>query len=473
MSDNSTHNAPWWAWASALMMAAVLMTATAVLGTAIAWEGDSAELHEHRALFQAHSLAAVMAQHDAATAQVYLQALGQQLPESIAEAFVIAGGVEDMFGISRGQRYVAAYDPALQGAELEQRVATGGRRDKTRVDRYAHTVSGVEAEVRPGRASPRFVLEQEQVAGLSLWSAQVPVVTAHEHPALGSAGFSIQNKDPGAPIPWLMFLVLLVLVAGVGLAFKGTIPQGQRMVVLRGLIATVGVLLLLVSGIHYRSALGTQVDISAEAFEHTRTAAQAAGLTLDAATAVMVSSDVAFTGEHGYLLGGGQEVPSTRPRLMAQARSTRGLGRVAVPLVSVAVALGVLLALSTFLVRLAVGLRKDTHAYVYILPSMVGMVVLVFVPFGFGVGMSLFDNDARRYYFVGLANFVEILATGKSGDVSFYWTLWVTILWTVLNVVLHVSVGLALALVLKDPLLKLRGVYRVLLNIPFQMSAVM
>src|SRR5262249_47247283 len=46
-------------------------------------------------------------------------------------------------------------------------------------------------------------------------------------------------------------------------------------------------------------------------------------------------------------------------------------------------------------------------------------------------------------------------------------TLAVTALWTVCNVALHALVGVALALLLRDPLLKLRGVYRVLLIVPW------
>ena len=72
--------------------------------------------------------------------------------------------------------------------------------------------------------------------------------------------------------------------------------------------------------------------------------------------------------------------------------------------------------------------------------------------------------------FVGLANFVDILASRGyrvTEPLSFYFTLVVTVVWTLVNVVLHVSIGLALALLLKDPLLKLRGVYRVLLIVPW------
>jgi arabinogalactan oligomer/maltooligosaccharide transport system permease protein len=57
--------------------------------------------------------------------------------------------------------------------------------------------------------------------------------------------------------------------------------------------------------------------------------------------------------------------------------------------------------------------------------------------------------------------------TGCLDPLGFYFTLLVTILWTLLNISLHVAIGVALALALREPFLKLRGLYRVLLIIPW------
>jgi arabinogalactan oligomer/maltooligosaccharide transport system permease protein len=98
------------------------------------------------------------------------------------------------------------------------------------------------------------------------------------------------------------------------------------------------------------------------------------------------------------------------------------------------------------------------------------MIVLVFVPFAVGAGMSLFWHDAGKWTFIGLRNFGDILASRDApitDPLSFYFTLAVTALWTVSNVALHVIIGVTLALLLRDPLLKLRGVYRVLLIVPW------
>jgi arabinogalactan oligomer/maltooligosaccharide transport system permease protein len=105
-----------------------------------------------------------------------------------------------------------------------------------------------------------------------------------------------------------------------------------------------------------------------------------------------------------------------------------------------------------------------------VLPAAVGMLLLVFVPFGYGLGLGFFNHAHGTYTFVGLDNFAEILSGGGrpiSHPLNFYFTLGVTILWTGLNVFLHVTIGLALAMVLKDPLLRFKGIYRVLLILPW------
>ncbi|XXF80035.1 extracellular solute-binding protein [Myxococcaceae bacterium GXIMD 01537] len=110
------------------------------------------------------------------------------------------------------------------------------------------------------------------------------------------------------------------------------------------------------------------------------------------------------------------------------------------------------------------------RAAAYVAPAAAGLLVLVFIPFSVGLSLSLFHHEAGQYSFVGLANFVDILASRGyriTEPLSFYFTLAVTLAWTLANVVLHVGIGLFLAMLLKDPLLKLRGLYRVLLIVPW------
>jgi arabinogalactan oligomer/maltooligosaccharide transport system permease protein len=114
--------------------------------------------------------------------------------------------------------------------------------------------------------------------------------------------------------------------------------------------------------------------------------------------------------------------------------------------------------------------RETWFAYLYVLPSAAALLLLVFVPFAVGSALSLYAHRYGEFTFVGLANFVRILSSADyaiTDPYSFYFTLIVTVLWTVVNVALHVGIGLALALALRDPWVKLKGFYRVLLIIPW------
>ncbi|MBA2664074.1 MAG: extracellular solute-binding protein [Bradymonadaceae bacterium] len=109
-------------------------------------------------------------------------------------------------------------------------------------------------------------------------------------------------------------------------------------------------------------------------------------------------------------------------------------------------------------------------AYIYLAPAILGMLVLVMVPFVVGSAVSLFSYREGEFTFVGLANFLDIVMSeeyGLTDPLSFYYTLAVTVLWTSCNVVLHVTLGLFFALLLRDPWMRLRGIYRVMLIVPW------
>jgi arabinogalactan oligomer/maltooligosaccharide transport system permease protein len=119
-------------------------------------------------------------------------------------------------------------------------------------------------------------------------------------------------------------------------------------------------------------------------------------------------------------------------------------------------------------------IRRSRPAYVYVAHSVLAVGALVIAPLAVGAATSLFapnlfgDPAARR--FVGLANFIDIL-TAQGGSLlangSFYVVLLVTLLWTAANLALHVTIGVALALLLSKPMLRLKAMYRVLLIVPW------
>ncbi|MCC7536532.1 MAG: extracellular solute-binding protein [Deltaproteobacteria bacterium] len=120
--------------------------------------------------------------------------------------------------------------------------------------------------------------------------------------------------------------------------------------------------------------------------------------------------------------------------------------------------------------ELVTEVRRARHAYGYVAPAALAIGVLVVGPFVVGASLSLFASQDGELYFVGAANFLDILVA-RGGPLlasgSFYLTLLVTVLWTAANVLLHVSIGLALALVLHQRWVALRPVWRILLILPW------
>jgi arabinogalactan oligomer/maltooligosaccharide transport system permease protein len=128
-------------------------------------------------------------------------------------------------------------------------------------------------------------------------------------------------------------------------------------------------------------------------------------------------------------------------------------------------------------------LAQYRYAYGYVAPAMIGMLILVFFPFIYGIalsftGQTIFNtNQPLTELWVGLQNYIDVLggfdvarhsAEGWLVNYNnFYWTLFITIAWTLSNVLLGVTLGMLLALALNTPDLKFKAVYRVLLILPW------
>src|SRR3954471_14030426 len=122
-------------------------------------------------------------------------------------------------------------------------------------------------------------------------------------------------------------------------------------------------------------------------------------------------------------------------------------------------------------------------AYAYTLPASLGMLVLVFFPFFYGIALSftnanIYNTDKSIFEtFVGLQNYIDIItdfhvahrtAEGLVWDYhNFYYTFLFTVVWTVCNVAIGVSLGLILALILNLRGFALKPIYRVLLILPW------
>ncbi len=127
-----------------------------------------------------------------------------------------------------------------------------------------------------------------------------------------------------------------------------------------------------------------------------------------------------------------------------------------------------LFVLAGYAYRGMTAVKKHYYSYIYIFPAMVGMIVLVFFPFVWAMAMGFFRISHTAWEFAFLDNFIEILSNFKPlTPGNFYFTLLVTVMWTVVNVALHVGIGLILALVLNRPNMRFKKVYRVLLILPW------
>ncbi len=134
--------------------------------------------------------------------------------------------------------------------------------------------------------------------------------------------------------------------------------------------------------------------------------------------------------------------------------------------------------------RTGTALVKHRSAYGFVVPAMIGMILLVFFPFFYGVLLSFFNktlynvNQPLYDLWVGFDNYVSIIAdtgvvrTAEDGSRSinfqnFYWTLGFTILWTVSNVFIGTTLGLTLALILNVKELRFKPFYRIILILPW------
>jgi len=120
--------------------------------------------------------------------------------------------------------------------------------------------------------------------------------------------------------------------------------------------------------------------------------------------------------------------------------------------------------------RQQTSIRDMAHAYRWIAPAALSMGTLVIVPFIVGAAVSLFAHRDGSWTFVGMTHFLDILFARDwplTSALSFWFTLAVTVMWTAANVILHVGIGVILALFLRTPWLQLKGIYRVLLILPW------
>ena len=119
--------------------------------------------------------------------------------------------------------------------------------------------------------------------------------------------------------------------------------------------------------------------------------------------------------------------------------------------------------------------RRSLQPYVYLLPAFIVMGIITFYPLIFQVWMSFTDFGPKNFRvnnpvtptFVGLDNYVRI-ATSKLQIPNFEFLRLVlfNLFWALSNVVIHVVIGVAVAVVLNTKGLLFRGFWRALYILP-------
>jgi ABC-type sugar transport system permease subunit len=120
--------------------------------------------------------------------------------------------------------------------------------------------------------------------------------------------------------------------------------------------------------------------------------------------------------------------------------------------------------------RLSVGLVRHRSALGFLSPAAVAMAILVAAPFLIGLALGFYDHHQGTYTFVAFKNFTTLLSGGGhalNDPLNFWFILGVTVLWTVANIALHVTIGVSLALVLSRKWLRGKGIFRMLLILPW------
>lgn len=109
-------------------------------------------------------------------------------------------------------------------------------------------------------------------------------------------------------------------------------------------------------------------------------------------------------------------------------------------------------------------IKNNRLALIYTAPAFMVMGLVVLFPFIYNLLISFSNMNLthfRHWKFVGFSNYLFVLQ-----DRTFWYFLFKTVLWTGLNVVFHVVIGVWLALIL-DKNLKGRAFFRTLLILPW------
>jgi arabinogalactan oligomer/maltooligosaccharide transport system permease protein len=381
----------------------------------------------------------------------------------------------------KGRQLLASTSPAdLAAGELPRRL---GRDQKEWYDRGQKLRAAVEANQEEGRAwKAELAITALPEGGLSLGApievdGRVTGVLLME---------TLPVERPGSRGGGLIALVILVVTVAVFVPLgRGLAERGALRVALAALLLLLAMLFFWQHGLNAiadgRRAAETEIAAHLrETTEHAR--ATLASLAVEPSTRLdpTVWNVDLFRQARGTIASDGTVVDTCVDELVGPLRASLGRTFLMTDLLAFLLAAFVGLGGATKSWR---ALVRHRQAYGFILPAMLGMLLVVFFPFAFGVTLSFTNQTLYNLdkpileIWTGLSNYLEIITdfdiwtqteTGRALDFhNFYYTLLFTIAWTVTNVAIGVTVGLALALTLNLRGIVLRPIHRVLLILPW------
>ncbi len=117
--------------------------------------------------------------------------------------------------------------------------------------------------------------------------------------------------------------------------------------------------------------------------------------------------------------------------------------------------------------KLSVKQRQNLIGWVFLTPAAILLIVLNFVPLVQAFFLSLQTGRGSNMEWTGFSNYARMFR-----DPNFIQTVKTTMLYMVVTVPLMIIIGIILAVLLNDPMLKLKGIYRTCIFLPAAVSLV-
>ena len=113
-------------------------------------------------------------------------------------------------------------------------------------------------------------------------------------------------------------------------------------------------------------------------------------------------------------------------------------------------------------------LKTKAFVYFFVAPAFLVLIGVVIYPFIFNIVISLSNMSLahiRDWHFVGFKQYVKVFT--EESKPNFYDVFLKTIIWTVVNLIFHVVIGVFLALLLNQKEIRGKAIFRTILVLPW------